>query len=191
MGNAYTTNAALYLVDALFGLYMVLVLLRFLLQMVRADFHNPISQFLVKTTNPPLRPLRRVIPGWAGIDLAAVVLLLALQVAKLALIQMIAGQALQTPGLLVFAVAELLDLVLTVFLITIIAQAILSWIGPHTYNPVSALLVGLNEPVLRPARRLLPPISGIDLSPLLVIIALQLLKYLLVLPLADLGRSLG
>ena len=90
MGNAYTSNAALYLIDVVFSIYMMLVLLRLLLQVVRADFHNPLSQFIVKATNPPLVLLRRVIPSFSGLDLAAVVLLIALQAAELSLILIIA-----------------------------------------------------------------------------------------------------
>ncbi len=191
MGNAYTSNAALYLVDVLFGLYMMLVLLRLLLQLVRADFYNPVSQFLVRATNPPLKPLRRIIPGWAGIDLASVVLLIALQCTALALSHLIIGRNIDPTSLFVLATAELINLTLTVYLITIIAQAILSWVGPATHNPVSGLLYSINEPVLRPFRRFIPAISGIDLSPLVAIITIQLLKFLLVAPISDLGKELG
>ncbi|MBI5450512.1 MAG: YggT family protein [Gammaproteobacteria bacterium] len=191
MTNGYLSNAALYLVEAISGLYMMLVLLRFLLQKARASFHNPFSQFIVKVTNPPLKPLRRVIPGWGGVDLAALVLLFALQMATLALIYLILGQTFNLAGMGVLAVAELLNLTLTTYLITVIAQAILSWVGPGGPNPLSGLLYSLNEPLLRPVRRLLPLISGIDLSPLVVLIIIQLLKILAVAPLADLGRALG
>lgn len=191
MGNSYMTNASVYLIEALFGIYMMLILLRFLLQTVRADFHNPVSQFLVKATNPPLRPLRRVIPGIAGFDLAAIVLLLALQSLEIWLIHLASGFSVNFSGVLVLAVAKLIGLLLNVYLITILAQVILSWIGPHTYNPVVSLLYSLNEPIMRPARRILRPISGIDLSPIIVLIAIQLLKILLVAPITDFGRAIG
>jgi len=191
MGNNYAGNAAIYLISTLFSLYLALVMLRFLLQLVRADFHNPLSQFVVKATNPPVRLLRRFIPGLAGIDLASVVLLLGLQMLMLWLIHLASGRAIHISGLAVLSVAEVISLTLSIYLIAIIAQVILSWIGPQGHNPIIGVLYSLTEPVMRPARRLLPPMSGMDLSPILVILALQLLKILLVAPLADLGRSLG
>ena len=191
MGNSYAGNAAIYLISTLFSLYLALVMLRFLLQLVRADFHNPLSQFVVKATNPPVRLLRRFIPGLAGIDLASVVLLLGLQMLMLWLIHLASGRAIHISGLAVLSVAEVISLTLSIYLIAIIAQVILSWIGPQGHNPIIGILYSLTEPVMRPARRLLPPMSGMDLSPILVILALQLLKILLVAPLADLGRSLG
>lgn len=191
MNNPYVSNAAVYLVDALFGLYLLLVLLRFVLQLTRADFYNPISQFLVKATNPPLKPLRRVIPGLWGIDLASVVLLIGLQMLALWLIHLAAGRGVTPEGLFVLSMADLLSLVLNMYLVTILVQVILSWVGPGAYNPLTSLLYSLNEPLLRPARRLLPPMSGIDLSPLVVLIAVQLIKILVVTPIADLGRGLA
>ena len=191
MGNNYAGNAAIYLISTLFSLYLALVMLRFLLQLVRADFHNPLSQFVVKATNPPVRLLRRFIPGLAGIDLASVVLLLGLQMLMLWLIHLASGRAIHISGLAVLSIAEVISLTLSIYLIAIIAQVILSWIGPQGHNPIIGVLYSLTEPVMRPARRLLPPMSGIDLSPILVILALQLLKILLVAPLTDLGRSLG
>lgn len=189
MGNPYATDAATLLIETVFGLYIIIVLLRFLLQWVRADFYNPVSQFIVKATQPPLAPMRRVIPGFAGLDLAALVLVLVLQFIELWLIFAVRGIAPDFAGIAILAVAELLQLCIYVFLFSIIVQVVLSWISPDTYNPVTALLYRLNEPLLRPARRLLPPFSGIDLSPLVVIIALQLGSILLVRPIRDLARS--
>ena len=189
MGNPYATDAATLLIETLFGLYIVIVLLRFLLQWVRADFYNPVSQFIVKVTQPPLAPMRRIIPGFAGLDLAALVLMLILQFIELWLIFAVRGIAPDFAGIAILSVAELVQLCIYVFLFSIIVQVVLSWISPDTYNPVTALLYRLNEPLLRPARRLLPPFSGIDLSPLVVIIALQLGSILLVRPIRDLARS--
>lgn len=191
MNNPYISNAAAYLVDALFGIYMLMVLLRFVLQLARADFYNPISQFLVKATNPPLRPLRRIIPGLWGIDLAAVVLLLGLQMLALWLIHLAGGRGISPEGLFVLSVAELLSLALNMFLITILIQVILSWVGPGVYNPLTSILHSINEPLLGPARRMLPAMSGIDFSPLVVLIVIQLMKILVLAPVADLGRGLA
>ena len=188
--NSYFSTSAVFLIETIFGLYMLTVLLRFILQWVRADFYNPICQFLVKVTNPPLKPLRRIIPGVGGLDLAAVVLLLVLQIGKLMLLAAISGVTLAPAGLIVLSIGELIALVLNLYLITIIIQAILSWVGGGTYNPVTALLYTINEPVVAPARRVMPTISGIDLSPLLVLIVIQLLKILIVAPIMDVGRTM-
>ena len=190
MSNPYLSNASVYLISAVSDLFLILVLLRLLLQMARADFYNPVCQFIVKATNPALRPLRRVIPGWHGIDMASVVLLLGVQFLALLLIHLALGRAPNPGALALETVAELLSLTLNLYLITILAQVILSWVGPGNH-PVARLLYRINEPVMRPARRLLPPISGLDLSPILVLVAIQLLKILVVAPIYDLGRGLG
>ncbi len=189
--NPYFTNASVYIISALSDLFLIAVLLRLILQIVRADFYNPISQFIVKVTNPFLRPLRRVIPGWKGLDLASIVLLLAVQMLATALIHLAAGQDFGASGLLVMSVAQLLALTLNLYLITILVEVILSWVGPGGNHPIFGLLHSVNEPVLRPARRLLPPIAGLDLSPIVVLFAIQLLKILLVAPIHDLGMGLN
>jgi YggT family protein len=189
-GALYFNHAGQFLIQLVFGSYILAVLLRFLLQWARADFYNPLVQVLVKLTNPPLLPLRRYIPGYRGLDMAAVVLMLLLQLLELLLIAWLFGQPVTVSGLLVRGLAELLDLLLTVLLWAVIIQAILSWFNPDVRQPVVRLLNQLTEPVLRPARRLLPPISGLDLSPLLVIIVLQLGRILLLAPLQDIGLAL-
>ncbi|MFQ5488602.1 MAG: YggT family protein [Gammaproteobacteria bacterium] len=191
MNNPYLSSASVYLISAISDLFLILVLLRFLLQLARADFYNPLCQFIVKVTNPALKPLRRVIPGWKGIDMSSLVLLLAVQALALLLVNLATGREIAVGALLVLSVGELLSLTLNCYLITILAQVILSWVGPGGHHPVSALLYNLNEPVMRPARRLLPPISGIDLSPIVVLFAIQLLKILVVAPIIDVGRGLG
>lgn len=191
MGGSYAGNAGVFLVQTLFGLYMGAVMLRFLLAVVRADFYNPVSQFLVKVTNPLLRPLRRVIPSLGGVDVASLVLLLVLQVLELVVVGLITGFSFQIPGLLVLSVAELLALLFQIYFFTILIQIVLSWVSPGGYNPAVALLYSLNEPVLGRARRILPPIHGFDLSPIVVLVGLQLLNILLVAPISDLGRKLA
>ncbi len=188
MGNPYASDAATLLIQTLFGLYILVVLLRFLLQLVRADFYNPISQFIVKATQPPLGPMRRIIPGFGGIDLASLVLMFLLQCAEIWLLSVIDGKAAGSVGIAIYAVAELLKLTIYLFFFSIIVQVVLSWVNPHAHNPITALIYRINEPILRPARRLLPPFSGVDLSPLLVLIALQLALILIVRPVYDLAR---
>lgn len=178
--NGYLTSPIEFLVSTLFSLYILAVMLRFLLQRVRADFYNPVSQFLVKVTNPPLRPLRRVVPGFGGVDIASLVLLLVLQWIALFLIVWLRGMEVGPVSLIALSLAELVELTFNIFIFSILIQAILSWVNPGTYNPVTSILYSLNEPVLRPVRRFLPPISGLDLSPLVAIIGLQVLKMLVV-----------
>jgi len=188
----YVTNAGVFLVQTLFGLYLLVVMLRLLLQIVRADFYNPFSQFLVKVTNPPLKPLRRFIPGVGGIDMASVVLLFILKIAEILLLALFPRYpAPEVVGLFILCAAELLALLVNVFLFAIIIQAILSWVSPGTYNPVTGLLHQLTEPVLRPAKRIIPPVSGLDLSPMAAIIVIYLFVLLFVQPLLDWGKNMA
>ncbi|HHM05536.1 MAG TPA: YggT family protein [Gammaproteobacteria bacterium] len=191
MDNTYFAHSAVLLIHTFFGLYILAVMLRFLFQWLRADFYNPVSQFLVKITNPPLKPLRRIIPGWGGIDLASVVLMLTLQLIEVYLVTLAMGVRGSAGALFFTSLADLLNLFFNVFLFGVLLRVILSWVAPQTYNPVTTLLHTLTEPVLAPARRVIPPISGVDLSPVLTLLVLQLAKILVVAPIADLGRVTG
>ncbi len=191
MGGNYLGNAGVFLVDTVFGLYILLVLLRFLFQWMRADFYNPISQFIVTVTNPPLIFLRRFIPGIWGLDLASVGFMLALSMVKVYLLAWMVGAHPKFTGVLVFSIGELLQLAVYVFMVAVIIRVVLSWIGPRTYNPAVGLLHSLTEPVMAPARRLLPAMGGLDLSPILVFIALGLVLRLIVQPILDIGRALA
>jgi len=190
MGGSYVGNAATFLIETVFFLYILIVMLRFLLQWTRANFYNPVSQFIVKATQPALGPLRRIIPGFGGVDLAAVVLMFALKLIELWLITSLLGVTPQIGGLAILSIAELLGLLVNVFIVSILIQVIVSWVNPGMSNPVMGLLHSLNEPLLAPARRLIPPISGFDLSPIAVFIFLQLVSILAVAPLRDLARSM-
>ncbi len=174
--NGYFANAGVFLIGVLFNFYILLVMLRFLLQAVRADFYNPMSQFVVRLTTPALRPLRRIVPGIGGVDVAALVLLLALQLLELVLIHSIVGETLNPAILLVLALGELVSTALMIFIVAIIIQAVLSWVQPAAYNPFTVVLYQLTTPILRPFRRLLPPVSGIDLSPMIALLVLYLLR---------------
>ncbi len=187
----YLTNSGVFLIHTLFGLYILVVMLRFLFQCTHADFHNPFSQFLVKVTNPPLLPIRRIIPGFLGIDMAALVLAYLLTIAEISLSSILGhGGIPAIAGLLVMAFADLLSLTLNIFLFAILIQVVLSWVSPHTTNPITGLLYSLTKPIMERAR-IIPSISGFDLSPIVAIIFLQLLKMLIVAPIYDIGRSLS
>lgn len=188
-GGDYFSNAGVFLIQTLFGLYILVVLLRFLFQVFRADFYNPLSQFIVKATNPPLKPLRRIIPGLGGLDMAAIFLIFVLKFVEILLILLIKGVPTGPLGLLILTVSGVLGLVLNVFTFAIIIQVVISWVSPGMHNPVTSLLYSLTEPVLRPARRIIPPVHGMDLSPLLALIVLQLLNIVVIAWLSDLGAS--
>jgi YggT family protein len=187
--SGYLTNPIIFLIQTLFGLYILAILLRFFLQQVRADFYNPISQFLVKVTNPPLKIMRRIIPGLGGIDLASLVLAWLLKSVEILLIVLVSGSAVNLIAPLLWAIPELIELIINIFLFAILIQVILSWVSPGHYNPASALLHSLTAPLLRPAQRFLPPMGGLDLSPMLVMIGLVLLEMLLLPPLRTLTGS--
>lgn len=185
------SNAGVFLVSTLFGLYILAIMLRFVLQMVRADFYNPVSRFIVKITNPPLKPLRRFIPGFAGIDMASIFVMLILQMLEFFIITLLRN--FPTPdilGLALYAFVELIILGFYVFLFSIFILALLSWVNPGQHNPINKLLHQITEPVLRPARRLLPPMSGMDLSPMVAMVGLWLIKLLLLDPLGGWAKGM-
>jgi len=183
--NPFLTQVGTFLIEMIFGLYLLALLLRFLFQLVRADFYNPIAQFVVVLTNPILRPARRLIPGLFGIDIASVLLLIIIQTLELYLIGLLHGRALSLPYVVVAALVELTVLTLYVFVAAIIVRALLSWVAPYGgyQNPATTLLVKLTEPLLRPVRRWLPATAGIDLSPIVVLavlwIAIMAVRYFL------------
>lgn len=168
-----------FLIDTVFQLYTVALLLRFLLQTVRANFYNPVSRALVQVTDPVLQPLRRLVPGVGGIDVASLVAMVLVKLLGIWLVFLIAGVEVTAHALFAATVYQLVDLVLLTYIVTIVLQAVVSWINPGVHNPAIALLHQLNAPLLGLARRFTPPLGGLDLSPLLVLIALQFSRLLL------------
>ena len=159
------------------SIYITIVIVRFLLQLTRADFYNPLSQFIVKATNPLLLPLRKVVPGFFGIDLASLILALLLQIATFELLSLLLNGAL-APLLPIIALSifELLELVLNIYLFSFIILVIVSWIAPGNHNPAISLLSSITEPVLTPIRRVLPPMGGLDFSVMVAILIIYILK---------------
>ncbi len=159
------------------SIYITIVIVRFLLQLARADFYNPLSQFIVKATNPLLMPLRKIIPGFFGIDFASIVLALLLQIAAIQLISIVADQGLiPLVNTIIFAVLKLLDLILNIYLFSFIVLVIVSWIAPQSHSPALSLLQSITEPVLRPIRNILPPMGGLDFSIMIAILLIYILK---------------
>ena len=188
MGGPYTGNALTFLVQMAFGIYIFILMLRVLLEAFRADYFNPLSQFVVKLTEPVLAPLRRVVPRVGRIEGGALLVMLGAQMIEFWLVLGVRGAAPSLGGLAVVSVAELLDLCTTVFFWAILIRVILSWVNPGIRHPASDIVRSLTEPVLEPARRLLPAMGGFDLSPILVLVGLQLVNLLLIAPIRDAGR---
>ena len=189
---SYILRAFISLVQIAFSAYLFLLMLRFLFQLVRADFYNPLSQAVVKLTGPPLKLLRRVIPGYAGVDWPCVVLLILIQGLEIFLLSLMAtGQPPNISALLVFSVANLLQLCAYMYLFFILIVVVISWINPGAYNPITVLLYQLTDPLLRIARRRLPDLGGLDFSPMLVMLVIFLFLNLVVTPLFDWGSALN
>jgi YggT family protein len=177
-GNLFA--AANFLVNTLFGLYIGAVMLRFMLGLRRADFRNPLAQFLVKATNPALLPLRRVIPPVAGADAAAIVLMALLAIANV-LIDLWLAPVMQPtlPGVALWALLRLAVVLVNVWFITVLLEALLSWTSAGGWHPMALALREINAPVLRPFRAVIKPVGGFDLSPLFALIALQVVSLLI------------
>lgn len=187
MGGGYFSNAGGFLLNTLFGLYIGALMLRLLLQMARADFYNPLSQAIVKLTNPAVRPLRRYIPAIGKVDTASVLLITVLQILNTWWVGAMFGARLGWFSMLVVAFAALLSKLIYLYIFAILIQVIASWVAPGAHNPVLRLVDALTEPLLRPIRRVLPNPGGLDLSSLVIIVLLQLALLLVVAPLADFG----
>jgi YggT family protein len=175
-------TAAIYLLQTLGSLYLLLVLLRFILQLVRADFYNPLSQFVVRATQPLLLPLRKVIPGLAGVDLASLVLAILVQLLIMALTLMLMGFGIGgfLLQLLLWSLIGVAALLSKVFFFALIASVILSWVAQGSRNPGVILVTQITDPLLAPFRRLLPNLGGLDLSPIFALIALNLFDMLVI-----------
>ncbi len=185
-------NALIFLVETLFNIYILILMLRIILQWVGAHFYNPVSQFVIKLTNPVVKPLRQLFPPFRGIDFASLIILVALEFVKLLLViwlklNIIPGIL----GLIVMAFGDILDVILDIFFYAIIINALLSWINPKQYNPITEVLHLITDPLLRPARKIIPAISGIDISPIPVLIILQLCSILIASPLMSLGLRIA
>ena len=188
MNGGYFIEALVFLIRTVFELYLLAVALRFLFQIVRVDFYNPLAQFLVKITSPALKPIRRFVRGYKGIDWSSVILMIILKSVQISVIAvLVSGRFPVITGLLVISIAEILKLIIYIFMVSVFIQVILSWVSPGTYNPITLILYQLTEPIMRPARRVIQPVGGLDLSPLLVIIVLQLMIILIVNPIWNTG----
>jgi len=163
------------------GIYVNIVLLRFFLQYFRADFYNPLSQFVVKATDPFVKPLRKIIPGIGGLDLSSVVLAWLITLLKIVLVSLMAGYSLNMPvaRLILLPIFEVVDGAIDLFMFLIVIRAIMSWFAHGGYNPVFAVIGQLTEPLLSKCRRLLPTAGGFDFSPIIALLGLLFISRLL------------
>lgn len=174
-GLSLGSQIAVFLVEVLFSLYIIAVVIRLLLGFARASFHNPLSQFLVRVTNPVLLPLRRFIPAIGSIDTSAILLAYGLTLVKISLLFLITRGAIMFPESLFVALGDLLKTIIWVYIIALILQAVISWVGSAQGNPVSPLINSLTNPILRPIRKIVPLVGMMDLSPLVAILGLNIL----------------
>ena len=169
------------LIKTFFYIYILIVFMRFLFQLIKADFYNPLSQFTVKATEPLLKPLSKILPPIKNINTAALALILVLKLAETALNQIIQYGTLSS-GFMIVAVSitELVSMSIKFYIFAIFGQIILSWIAPQNNNPIVSLLYQITEPIMAPAKKILPPMGGMDFSPILVLVGLNIIEIILV-----------
>ncbi|MCQ6256486.1 YggT family protein [Pseudomonas hefeiensis] len=174
-------TAAVYVLQTLGSLYLLIVLLRFVLQLVRANFYNPLCQFIVKATQPLLKPLRRIIPSVFGLDMSSLVLAIIVQLALMALTLLLTYGTTGNPlQLLIWSIIGVTALFLKIFFFALIISVILSWVAPGSHNPGAELVNQICEPALAPFRRIVPNLGGLDISPILAFLVLKLIDMLVI-----------
>lgn len=185
----YLQNATTFLIGSLFSFALYIVLLRFWMQWVRADFRNEIGQFIITATNPLVLPLRRIIPSIGVIDTATVVLAIIISALKYCALLLIIGAISQysIPKILSLGLANAVESTIYLFMATIFIGIIASWINPNTYNPVLSIAQSISEPLIAPVRNVIPSLGGLDFSPMLVLLFLQFSLRLIVAPLYSLA----
>ena len=192
MGSGYFSQAIIFLVKLFFDIYILTLILRYLLTIVRVDSLNPLSALIIKVTNPILKPLRRTIPGYFGIDWASIISLFLVQAIEIILVALIiTGGIPAFSGLIMLTIAYLLRTILYIYLFIIIVQVIISWLNPNAYNPITTIMYQISEPILKPIRQFIPSSGGLDFSPLVALIIINLLMILIISPLMDLGQKLS
>jgi len=182
----YIGNAGSYLSQTLFGFALYIVLLRFWMQWVRADFRNPFGQFIITISNPVIIPLRKVLPSIGSIDTATVVFAFVIALIKVYLLYVINQVSVTLLPFLSFTLGEVIQHSIYILFATIFIQIIVSWVNPYSDHPIVSIARSIAGPIMAPARKLIPPIGGLDLSPIIVIIFLQLSLQLIVAPLKGL-----
>jgi YggT family protein len=194
MNSTYLTDPIIFIIDSLASLYILAVLLRFLLQWTGASFYNPIAQFLLRITHPPLRIMRRFVPPIGKIDTSSLLLVLILQILANFTILILKGVSINIGALTILSIADLISLLINIFIFAVFARALLSWINPGLYDATASILISLTEPLLDICRKVIPDVGGIDLSPISPIAALlflQLVKMVILPPMHQLASLIG
>ena len=183
--TANFANASVFLVQTFFGLYLILVLVRFLMQVSRADYYNPICQVVVRLTDPAIKPFNKVLPRILGIDFATLIVALLVQVVAISLVMLLTGNLIFHPIYIGWALVGLASMILDIYFFALIAMVIASWIAPYSNHPAMSLITQLTDPICTPARKLLPPMGGLDFSIILVFVVITLIDtFLVIQPLA-------
>lgn len=182
-------SALLFLINTVFSLYLFVLIVRFLLVFVGANYFDPITQFIIKLTNFIVKPLRKVVPNIKRVETSTLLLIIVLEVIKFFLISILSFGLPNIGGLLILALSDGLKLFIETFFYAILLQAILSWIQP--YSPINKTLYQITSPLMDPIRRVVPLVGGVDISPIPALILLQLLLILLINPFMKLGLSIA
>lgn len=180
MPEGYLSNPLMLIINSLVGAYIFVLIIRVLLQYTGADSRNPVSSFIIKATQVPLKVLKPIFPTLKGFNLSAIALMLVLQM-LLGLLAM--GGEPNVWVIFIWSLTELISTIINVFIYSIFATVILSWINPGAHNPVVTLLYKITEPIMQPFQRIIPPMGGMDFSPIAALLALQVIKMLLIPPL--------
>ena len=192
MGGNYLAQATIFLVELFFDIFILAFFLRYLFTIVRVDLTNPLSALIIKITNPFLKPLRRTIPGYLGVDWSSILVLVLAQAIEIILVtSIISGGVPALSGLIILTIAHLLRMILYIYLFIILIQVIISWVNPNAYNPITAIMHQVSEPILKPIRRLVPSVGGLDFSPFIILVIINLLMMLIISPLMDRGQILS
>jgi YggT family protein len=187
----YFANAGVLLVQTIFGLLLFILTLRFLLQLIRANFHNPICQGIYKLTTPVVMPVQKVIPNWRQVNLASAAISWFIAVLWMAALGALMNAQSGLVNLIILGLAQWIEFVLNLLFWITLIRVLLSWFSPDTRNPAIPLLYGIADLTLKPIGRIIPPLGGIDLSPIIALLVLQLAMILIVGPLRQLGSGLA
>ncbi len=177
-------EASLLIISKLGGIYLAAVMLRFLLQAARADFYNPVCQAIVKITSPLVNPLRRIIPGWRRLDIATLILALVLNTLATYGMVLLTGQQLPVGMAVSWAVVGLMAFTLNLYFYAMVVLVVASFIAPFSGHPVLLVIFQLLQPFYKLAQRIIPPMGGLDFTPLLLMLVIQVIEILVLNPLA-------
>jgi YggT family protein len=173
------SQALVFLISVIFDLYIWAIFLRIILQLMRADYYNPLSQIVIKLTDPPLAIFHKILPTRRGIDIAAIIFVFLVVLLKAFLLLLVLGIPPQPIGVLLIAAADIVKQLLSLYFYILFIVIISSWFANRAINPTLSLLVKITEPLLLPLRKVMPPIAGMDFSPLVIILIIKVLEIFL------------